>query len=522
MAAKLYDFQQDAIDSVFEYFYAGNKGHPLIAAPTGSGKSHILAGLCATAVEKVPKVRILVLTHTKDIILQDAKIMREYLPPEKVGIYSAGLGARQLRQFTVASIQSIYKHSELCQDYSLVIVDEAHMIPPTGEGRYRTFLGGMDHVRVIGLTATPFRRGHGMLTEGHLFDKIVYEIPPQMLIDRGLLSTLTSKATSYTANVNGLKKTGGDYNKLALKHRLDRSAITANIADILKDFKDKRKAWLVFAIDIEHCEHIANELNNRGILAVAVHSKLDVDRTEVLDLFKRGRIQAVVSVETLTTGFDAPNIDLIALMRPTASPVLHVQMLGRGMRIAEDKEDCLVLDFAGNVQRLGPVDEVLVASKKTPKKGKGQMPTKVCPECNEIVSAVAKKCVACGYVFPVRAKLLLETKQEAVLKSQKKKEVLQDSTVSAVRYTKHKRSGKKPSLKVTYICGLTVFHSEWIAFEHTGYPRKKAINWWQARTNVRVPDTVEEALLNASYLRKPSSIRVLHTGKYPEIVRYDF
>ena len=168
MAIKLRSYQLEAIESIYKYFRSNSDGHPLVAAPTGSGKSHILAGFCAKAYKLYPKERILILTHTKEIIRQDAKILRDYIPSSLVGIYSSGLSRRQIRQFTVASIQSVYKRADEFNDFRLIIVDEAHLIPPDGEGRYRTFLGKLPKARVLGLTATPFRRGHGLLTEGHL------------------------------------------------------------------------------------------------------------------------------------------------------------------------------------------------------------------------------------------------------------------------------------------------------------------------------------------------------------------
>lgn len=513
-------YQQEAIDSIFKYFYSKDAGNPLICAPTGSGKSHILAGFCAESHKRFPNEKILILTHTKEIIRQDARILRDYLCPTSVGVYSAGLNSRQFRLFTVASIQSVYKKAHLFQEYGLIIVDEAHLIPPEGEGRYRTFLGKFPKVKVLGLTATPFRRGHGLLTEGHLFDKIIYNIEIQKLIQEGYLALLSTKATEYVLDTKGLKILAGDYSKIDLSRRLDHVHITKRIVEELIKFKESRKSWLVFAIDIEHCEHIAAELNKAGILAAAVHSKLDFDRKHLLDLFTAGHLQAIVSVETLTTGFDAPNVDMIVMMRPTQSPVLHVQMLGRGMRINPGKDKCLVLDFAGNVARLGPVDNVYIKKKGRAKKGEGGNGfTKVCPKCAEIVHIRVKKCPSCNHIFTIQTKLVTQASTEAVL--QEKKKVF-TKTIRHIRYSKHHKAGKTPSFKVSYTCGLFILYHEWIAFQHKGYPRLKAEQWWKQRAGGECPNTVAEALQRQTELRHPTQIRVGYYDKYPTILGYTF
>jgi DNA repair protein RadD len=509
-------YQRAAVNAIFQYFKAGKTGHPLVVAPTGSGKTHILGYFCAEVYRQWPNEKILILTHTKEIISQDVKTLKQYLPAELVGTYSQGLKSRQKRQFTVAGIQSVYKRVDEFLDYDVIVVDEAHLIPPDGEGRYQTFLKPFK-VPILGMTATPFRRKHGMLTEGHLFDKIVYDIKVQDLIDMGYLASLTAKITEYALNTKGLKILGGDYSKADLSQKLDHAHITKKIVKELLRFRDKRKAWLIFAIDIEHCEHIANELQKAGIVSAAVHSRLDFDRKDLLDLFKNGHIQAIVSVETLTTGFDAPNVDMIVLMRPTTSPVLHVQMLGRGMRIAPGKDKCLVLDFAGNVRRLGPVDAVLVEKKIKRSKGDGTGFTRVCPKCKEIVHVSRKVCPSCGYTFPVKVKLTEHEEGTALLKKQKKVEVKE---VKQISYTKHKKSGKPPSLKITYRTGMLNFIQEWIPLEHKGYPRIRAQSWWRQHATGPCPTTVEEALQRCSDIKKPKAIKVDFYDKFPKVIGY--
>ena len=520
LTLELRPYQNAAKKAVFNYFKTGGSGHPLVVAPTGSGKSIIIAGLCAEIFERWPEEKVLIVTHTQEIIQQDSKALRKFLPYGKVGIYSQGLGSKDVEQFTVAGIQSVYNSAEKFKGYNLIIVDEAHLIPPEGEGRYRTFFAALPNARVVGFTATPFRRAHGLLTENHMFDRVVYDIPIQDLIDQKHIVRLTTKAPDYVMETKGLKIIGGDYSKAELSRRLDNNGVTSRILPELQPYIKSHKHWLVFCIDIDHCEHVAQELNSLGMVAAAVHSKLDIDRKELLDLFKSGHIQALTSVETLTTGFDAPDVDLIVMLRPTTSPVLHVQMLGRGMRTAPGKDKCLVLDFAGNVQRLGPVDAVEIPKAKRRGNGGGEVITRACPICHEILAIAKRECPECGYIFPIESKLNLFASTAPVLKADAGPLVV-DVPVARVTYSFHKKAGKPPSMRVSYITSnLLNQYNEWIGPEHLGYPAIKARQWWRdCGGDEPIPTTVSEMLRRANELRKPSAIRVNRAGKYPEIVR---
>lgn len=506
-------YQLEAINSVLDYFKQGNKGHPLVVLPTGAGKTHVLGGLCQRIHKLYPKENVLVLSHVQEILSQDYKALLQYLPPEIVGLYSAGLNVRQVSQFTVASIQSVYS-KDFFKDHRLVIVDEAHLIPESGEGRYRTFFSNNPDAKIVGLTATPYRLGLGMLTDG-LFDKIVYNKDIQELIDAGYLCKLISKATTQQMNTRDIKITAGDFNLKDLAVKLDKTSITHLIIRELTPYVKERKSWLVFCIDIAHAEHVTEELNKVGVSAMCVHSQMVGDRTEIIKQFKAGRFQALVSVETLTTGFDAPNVDLIALMRPTMSPVLHVQMIGRGLRIMEGKQDCLVLDFAGNVARLGPINHVKAPTPGL-KKGTGKAPTRTCPECSEIVHLSAKVCTACGFEFPVETKLLPYADSHDIIA---KREQKTEYEVTQVYYYEHQKVNGKPSMKVSYICGafgMRAFN-EWIALEHEGFAQHNARHWWSRRSSIKPPLTVKEALTKTHTLRKPKAIIVDESGKYPVI-----
>jgi DNA repair protein RadD len=421
----------------------------------------------------------------------------------KVGIYSAGLKRRDIREVTVAGIQSIYKKQKLFRSFDIIIVDECHTIPNTKNTMYDSFFLEVTKP-VIGFTATPYRLGVGYLHIGAkaFFDDIVYAIPIKKLQKEGYLCKLTSKATKKRLEANDIRKQAGDFVISELSKAFDRDRVTDDIIEELILYKDERKKWLIFTIDIEHCEHVTEKLRNKGISAAFVHSKMSGDRAKIIEDFKKDKYQALVSVAVLTTGFDVPSVDLIGLLRPTASPVLHVQIIGRGLRIAEGKENCLVLDFAGNLMRNGPIDAPVVRVKGS---GTGEAIMKECNNCWEIVHAAVRICPACGQKFQFRHKLSSN--------SQDSKIVTMDEwyDVTDVKYFNYVGSRDIPMLKVSYFAGLKRF-SEYVCLEHPGYAAYRAAHWWKRRSDEPVPKTAEEALKITDTLREPKRILVNESG----------
>ncbi len=513
---KLRKFQSDSIDSIFAYFYSGKRGNPLVVAPTGSGKSIIIAALCKKIRSQWPTEKILVISHVKEILEQNLDKLHLMCPEVNVGVYSAGLGRKEHGDITVASIQSIYKKKEEFSDYNIIIIDEVHTVPHKGQGRYRTFLDAIERP-VIGFTATPFRTGTGFLHlgEGALFDEIVYDIPIKTLIAQKFLSPITAKGTNTRFDAAGVKKAAGDYVVAALAKKFDRKGLTDQITNELLLYQKDRKKWLVFAIDINHAEHIKLMLNEKGIKTDTVHSKMTGDREQVINNFKNGDLQALVSVAVLTTGFDAPCVDLVVLLRPTASPVLHVQIIGRGMRIFPGKENCLVLDFAGNLLRNGPIDNPNI--KIAQGDGTGEAIMKECPHCYEIVYAAVRTCPCCGHEFVFKTKLSLTPEEREVLSG------LEWFPVIKVKYHPYvSRAGNK-LLKVVYVCGLACEFSEYVSVQGKGYPRYKAEHWWKRRApEYDLPATVREAAAITQVLAVPKEIQVDTSGKYPSIKKHTF
>lgn len=530
---KLRWYQVEAISACMDYLRDNPGLNPLIVCPTGSGKSVIIAKIAELIdgiVERDPNAVILVVSHVREILEQDAEELEGLLGADRVGVYSSGLKRRERRQVTVAGIQSIHRKAHLFDKATHIIVDEAHLIPPDGEGMYLSLFAELEHASIIGLTATPFRLGTGYLHKGKkkLFDELVYDVDIVKLIQQGYLSPLLTKGSKNELSTNGIKKVAGEFSTKQMEEKYDKYEKTRDIVGELLQYKEERKSWLLFAIGIEHAEHIAEQLRKQGVVAEAVHSNLDgTVRKEFIHNFKLGRIQCLVSVATLTTGFNHPAVDLIGLIRPTNSPVLHVQMIGRGLRIAEGKENCLVLDFAGNIMRLGPINDVHVPIKG--KGGKGVAPVKCCPDCETHVPASATKCYICGHVFPINKERKLSTRayeMEAIRNKKTVEPAWQE--VKSVRYQKH-FGAKGESLKITYVCGMRMFN-EWVAIGRGGRAGYMADHFWTYRTRFGKhegywpPKTVDEAIMRANKgeLNAPIRILIKEDGKYPSIGRYIF
>ena len=517
-------YQQAAITAIYGYFQ-NSTGNPLVVIPTAGGKSLVMAAFIEGVLKAWPDQRILIVTHVRELIAQNHAEMIGLWPEAPAGIYSAGLGKREAQaRILFAGIQSIHRRAQEIGHTDLVLIDEAHLIPGNSSTMYRRFLDGLAQInpalKVIGLTATPFRLDSGMLHEGKsaLFTDIAYEAPVRDLIDAGYLSPLVSKQPATRLDVSKVGTRAGDFIQRDLAAAVDQEAITRSAVTEIIEHGAERKSWLAFCSGVEHARHVAEEFGRQGISCRTIFGDTPKEeRDALIAAFKRGEVRALASMGVLTTGFNAPGVDLIALLRPTKSAGLYVQMVGRGTRLAPGKENCLVLDFAGNVRRHGPID--LVRPKRPGEAGGGEAPTKVCPVCESIIALSATECPDCGYEFPARMVKIAPTAGTLPVLSPKAPQWLQ---VSGVSYSRHDKLGGLPSLKVTYNCGLTSY-SEWVCIEHQGYARQKAAEWWRKRApGCPVPLSVDEAIAQTARLARPSDISVRPSGRYFEISDHRF
>lgn len=500
---------------------------PVIAVPTGGGKTKIMASFIMKYLEKNPFHNVLVMANTEDILSQNHAAICNFFPGINIGLYSSGLKSRTIEKITVAGIQSVYKKPSRFKHFHLAIIDECHTIPVKQKSMYRKFLNEID-VKCAGMSATVFRKGQGYIYEGEnaIFDKLSYDLTSvdnfNRLVSEGYLCNLISKSTDLEMDTKKIKTTAGDFNQKQLSERFDREAITdAAVKELIEIGSKNYKSWLVFAIDINHADHINNKLNELGIKSKVLHTKMNGNRRETIDEFKNQEIRALVSVGMITTGFDAPNIDLIVLLRPTKSAVLHVQMVGRGLRTCSGKSHCLILDFAGNTKRLGPINDPLIPSIKGKGK-KGSAPVKTCPDCGVLHATVVKLCNVCGHVFEFKQKITEFASNLDVIKKQVQREK-KWLDVSNVYYKVNVKADRPSTLRVTYQCGINQIN-EYICLNHNGYARLKAENWVAFRWTFKEPkpNTVEELFEESHLLLKPRKIYVELGAKYPTILDVEF
>lgn len=299
------------------------------------------------------------------------------------------------------------------------LVHNCHLVSHKEEGGYRTLLAELlktnPAMRVIGLTATPYRLGHGMITDKPaLFDALIEPIGIMDLVAQGYLAPLRSKVTSHKIDVTGVRKRGGEYIESELQEAVDTHDSNVAVVREIIQRAEGRKAWLFFCAGVVHAEHIAELLREHGVRAARITGDTPrEERERLLADFKSGRLRALTNANVLTTGFDYPDIDLIAMLRPTMSASLYVQMAGRGMRLKSHTDYCLVLDFAGNVATHGPVTHVQPPRKKG--EGDGVAPSKTCESCGEIVHAAVRVCPACGNEFPPPKKAPLELHDDDIM-----------------------------------------------------------------------------------------------------------
>ncbi|MFN8993758.1 MAG: DEAD/DEAH box helicase [Pseudomonadota bacterium] len=397
-------YQQLAIDQLYDWM-GNHNGNPCLVLPTGAGKSHVVAALCKDAVQNWPETRILMLTHVKELIEQNAEKMLQHWPNAPMGIYSASIGKRQLGEpITFAGIQSVRNKANLLGHVDLIIIDECHLVSHKDEGGYRGLIDQLTqinpHLRVIGLTATPYRLGHGLITDKPaIFDGLIEPVTIPGLIEQGYLATLRSKVTTAKLSVDGVHKRGGEYIESELQAAVNTDPLNAAVVQEVIKLAGVRKSWLFFCAGIDHARNVAVMLNALGVPAdVVTGDTSKKERAQIIADFKAGRLKALTNANVLTTGFDYPDIDLIAMLRPTLSPGLYVQMAGRGLRLKSHTDHCLVLDFAGVVARHGPI--VAVEPPKKGGTGEGDAPIKVCEHCGEINHAAFKNCSNCGEAFP--------------------------------------------------------------------------------------------------------------------------
>lgn len=522
-------YQQAALDACWD-FLRNREGNPALVLPTGAGKSPLMAAIAREAVQAWGG-RVGIIAHVQELVSQNADKLLTMWPEAPLGIYAAGLKRRdRFDPILFLQIQSVAKKAAALGKFDLLLIDEAHRIPLRSEGMYRAFIDDCrkfnPSLRIIGLTATPYRlQGRAVPVCGpeHILTEVAYEARITDLIADGFLSPLVSRA-GERPDLSGVKMRGGEYieGELAAAMQAD-GLVERTVVDLLARAV-ARKAGIVFCVNVAHAEAVLEALQSRGEVAALIHGgTAKSERAALIAQFQAGAIRWMVNVNVLSEGFDAPHIDCVAMLRPTKSPGLYYQQVGRGFRITAGKADCLVLDYAGNMLEHGPVDAIKVRPARGKKLAAVETAkAKECPKCAAIMPIALRACPDCGHQFTSDDPAHLDQPIDAPVLSTDRERRITSHDVHGVSYSRHEKPGKPASLRVTYRCGIRTFR-EWVCLEHGGMARSKALHWWQTRAGVgNVPRTVNEALPLAWSLPNPTRITVDETDKYPEINGYDW
>jgi len=530
---ELRPYQQAAVEAVYKHLRERDD-NPCVVLPTASGKSLVLAKIAQDAIEKW-NGRVLILAHVKELLEQNAGKIRKLCPELNIGIYSAGLKSRDTNeQVIVAGIQSVYNKACDLGAFDLVIIDEAHMVPADGEGTYRTFLKDMKiinpHVRVIGLTATPFRLKGGLICKPeNILNEICYEAGLKKMIAQGYLSPMVSRAGRTEAQLDNLHIRAGEFIADEVESAMNKEEVTDAACREIVSLTADRKTVLIFCTSVAHCQNVAEKIRQYSgkECAVVTGETSAPERANIIARLKGEQVPAdlfgtpmpplkyCANVSVMTTGLDVPNIDCVVMLRPTASPGLLLQCAGRGFRLSPEtgKRSCLFLDFGGNILRHGPLDMIRV---KEPGAGKGgDAPAKKCPQCLALIHAAYQKCPECGYEFPPPQKTNLteHASRDGIISGET---FTDEYDVQGVYYQVHEKRYADPdtpkTMRVDYQISLNDFKSEWVCPEHTGYARDKFVKWWKNRAafGCPIPHTAREAvaLANQGLLAVPKSITV--------------
>lgn len=555
------DYQVEAVQSLYKYFetHKSPEENPVIAMPTGTGKSVVIALFLQSIYRMWGNQRVMVLTHVMELIQQNYEKLITLWPFAPAGVYSASLNRRDTHALiTFGGIGSVAKKASLFGFINLLIIDEVHLVSPEEATQYRYFIAALRAInpflRVVGLTATPWRMGQGRIIDPYtkrggeevapLFTDICIDLTTPDCFNRfiaeGYLLPPVPKKTETFLDTDGVHMRGGDFIGKELEVAINKEEITKRAVEEAIAYGANRQKWLVFASGVDHAIDTAEIMCDMGIPTVAIHGKMSrQDRVKAINDYKAGRYLAATNNNILTTGFDFPAIDLIMMLRPTMSTVLWVQMIGRGTRplfapgfdlstidgrlqsiAASPKQDCLVLDYAKNSKSLGPIDDPVIPRARG--KGSGEAPIKECPSCGGYVHASLRFCNGklqdgrkCTHEFIFDTKLNSTSGTDVLLKGELP--IVEVFKVDTITYSTHTKHDRPDAMRVSYFCGLRSF-DEYICLEHVGYASKKARDWWKERGQEPVPTCTEDALERVRELKEPTHLRVWVNQKFPQIM----
>lgn len=411
MSFTLRPYQQESVDAVVDHIKK-RLSPCLLELATGAGKSLIVSAIAKYLKGVAPQKRVLCIAPSLELIVQNhAKYTEWYKEP--ASIYCASAGSKDLRHSVifaspVSALKNINKIARM--GVSGIIIDEAHGVTQTMLSLIKAIqeyeIDGVqinDKVRIIGMTATPYRTGTGYIyssdhsgdepvyydddkARNPYYSRLLYRVTAGELIAQSFLSKVRIGEGDEHYDTSVLEKDKkGEFTKSSVSKAFNGNTKTERIVQKIISYAESRMGVMIFAATISHAQEIVGYLPSDCTRLVTGNKKItsDKDREIYIKEFKARRVKYLVNVDVLTTGFDAPHVDLIAVMRATESPGLLQQIVGRGLRLHPDKEDCLILDFAENIDRHNLKDDIFTPEIKNKAIAGESVPIQVeCPACH--------------------------------------------------------------------------------------------------------------------------------------------
>lgn len=365
----------------------------LMQAPTGSGKTILIAHMTKTAESKGMSAWFIV--HRRELIKQSVLAFNDVRV--KHGVIASGWHSQSHRKIQIASIQTLIRRYKNYEKPKLIIYDECHHC---AAGSWNKLYKEFPDAYHIGLTATPIRLdGKGLRT---WFSSMINGPTVRWLIDNGFLSDYKLYAPSKL-NLSGVHSRMGDFIKSEVSAIIDKPTITGDVIKHYQKFCIGKRA-VVFAVSVEHSKHVVAQFNRCGIIARHVDGETNKEeRDQTIKDFAAGKIKIMSNVDLFGEGFDLPSLEAVILLRPTKSLGLYLQQVGRALRPSPGKTHAIILDHAGNCERHGlPDDErewSLDGRMNSGKDGGSEVKIKTCPRCYAVQSIGKPACLSCGHVF---------------------------------------------------------------------------------------------------------------------------
>lgn len=412
MTFELRPYQVEAVDAVIDHIKK-RLSPCLLELATGAGKSLIVSAIARYLAGVAPNKRVLCIAPSKELVVQNhEKYVTGYKEP--ASIYCSSAGSKDLRhQVIFASPLTAVKNIRLIAHLGVsgIIIDEAHGVTRTMLDLIKQVqeyeINGTkpnENVRVIGMTATPYRTGTGYIyakdctgdeevlhdddkARDPYYSRLLYRVSAGELVSQGYLTRPVIGETDEHYDTEKLTKElfeTGKFNTATVSKTFEGNTKTERIVNKVMTYSENRKGVMFFAATISHAEEIASYLPAGDVRIVTGKLKKS-DREKYINEFKLQRFKYLVNVDVLTTGFDAPHVDLIAILRATESPGLLQQIIGRSLRLCEGKDDALILDYAENIERHGLENDIFTPEIKTNRKpGEGMEIQVECPACHAI------------------------------------------------------------------------------------------------------------------------------------------